>query len=206
MLALFTVAACRKDRNKVISKVVTTPHIQLNGSKFISLKVGDALPADDGATVVDDEPVDGNGTVTATENTIDVNTPGIYYMLYKTKTRNGYSIGAARYIAVTDYADDVDLSGTYVRTSNGIPVEVTRVSRGMYRNSDMGGAGLADVLYFTVVNDTTIVAGPQYSETIQDIIDVSKTALHIEDGNTFFKYALDAPGYGTAVRTFVKQE
>ncbi len=199
---LFITACRRKDED--VSNVVVVPHMEIKGQKFITINVGDPMPTDEGATVVDDQPLDGNTTVNAAENTVDPATPGIYYMLYQTKTKNGYTVGAARYIAVTNYADNTDLSGTYVRTANGVEVKVTRMSRALYKNADMGGAGLSDALYFAVINDTTIAGGPQYSESIGDVIDVSSTGLSIPDPTTF-QYALDAPGYGTAVRVFERQ-
>lgn len=198
------VAACRR-KNDNVSNVVVVPHLELKGQKFITINVGDPAPADEGATVVDDQPVDGNSNVMVTENTVDPSTPGIYYMLYQTKTKNGYTVGTARYVAVTNYPDDVNLSGTYMRTTNGVLVEVTRVSRALYKNADMGGAGLSDAIYFAVLNDSTIDAGPQYSESIGDVIDASKEGLKISDTETYFQYALDAPGYGTPLRKFVKQ-
>lgn len=197
--------ACRKRKDDV-SKVVVVPTMQVAGEKFISIRVGDPMPADEGATVVNDAPLQGDANVKAIENTVDVNTPGMYYMLYQTKTKNGYTVGAARYIAVTNYDDTEDLSGTYTRTANGIEVEVERLARGLYVNKDMGGAGLSDALYFTVINDTTIAAGPQFSETIGDVINTESESLLIEPDAVTIRYALDAPGYGTAVRTFIKEK
>ena len=203
-IMVLSIWSCKKTDN--VSRLVTVPEMEVVGSKFITINVGGTMPVDEGARVINDEPVEGGSNVKAVENTVDLNTPGIYYMLYQTRTKNGYTVGAARYIAVTDYSDDTDLSGTYMRTANGVLVEVTRESRALYKNSDMGGAGLADALYFAVINDSTIEAGPQYSESIGDVIDASGEALSIEPGNTFFRYALDAPGYGTTARTFVKQD
>jgi len=202
-ITILTVTACKKD--KTVSHVVTVPTVKVNGDKFITINVGGTMPEDAGATIVNDEAISGGSNIMASENNVDVNTPGIYYMLYQTQTKNGYTVGAARYIAVTNYTDAEDLSGTYVRTANDVPVELTRKSRALYENNDMGGAGLSDAIYFAVINDSTIVAGPEYSETLSTVIDTKNAELHIEPGNTYFQYILIAPGYGTALRKFVKE-
>ncbi len=202
-ITILAVTACRKD--KTVSHVVTVPTVKVNGDKFITINVGGTVPEDAGATIINDEALSGGNSIMASENNVDVNTPGIYYMLYQTQTKNGYTVGAARYIAVTNYTDAEDLSGTYIRTANDAPVEVTRKSRALYENNDMGGAGLSDAIYFAVINDSTIVAGPEYSETIGTVIDTKNAELHIESGNTYFQYILIAPGYGTALRKFVKE-
>lgn len=202
-ITILTVTACKKD--KTVSHVVTVPTVKVNGDKFITINVGGTMPEDAGATVVNDEAISGGNNIMASENNVDVNTPGIYYMLYQTQTKNGYTVGAARYIAVTNYTDAEDLSGTYVRTANDVPVELTRKSRALYENNDMGGAGLSDAIYFAVINDSTIVAGPEYSETLSTVIDTKNAELHIEPDNTYFQYILIAPGYGTPLRKFVKE-
>ncbi|MBN9482080.1 MAG: hypothetical protein BGO70_16035 [Bacteroidetes bacterium 43-93] len=202
-ITILTVTACQKD--KTVSHVVTVPTVKVNGDKFITINVGGTMPEDAGATVINDEAISGGSNIMASENNVDVNTPGIYYMLYQTQTKNGYTVGAARYIAVTNYTDAEDLTGTYVRTANDLPVELTRKSRALYENNDMGGAGLSDAIYFAVINDSTIVAGPEYSETLSTVIDTKNAELHIEPGNTYFQYILIAPGYGTPLRKFVKE-
>lgn len=196
-------SGCKKDDDKV-STVVTLPFIQLNGDKYISISVGGTV-ADAGATIVNDVTLNGGvSTLQAVANTLDPSTPGLYYMLYEAETKNGFHIYAARYIAVTDYTDPVDLSGVYKRTSNGIHVNLNRKARGLYQVDDMGGAGLPDALYFTVVNDTTIDAGLQFSETIHTEIYADNSKLIMDATDTTFKYVLHSPGYGSALRTFQK--
>lgn len=211
IIALFAVGfllhtGCRKrDTEEGVSKVVevTAPTINLKGDKFISLSVGESY-SDPGATAIDD--VTGEETqIMAEYSSLDPSTPGMYYMLYTAKNGNGYIQNTVRYIAVTNYDDAVDLTGTYERTANGVLVEVTKVAPSMYKNADMGGARINDALYFVIINDTTIAAGPQFSESLGAEILTGGESLSLDDPYTF-KYALGAPGYGTALRTFVKQE
>ncbi|MFA6057343.1 MAG: immunoglobulin-like domain-containing protein [Taibaiella sp.] len=199
-------AGCRKrDTEEGVSKVVdvSKPTINLKGDKFVSLSVGEAY-ADPGATLIDDISGAQSDIPAAEYTNLDVSTPGVYYMLYSAKNSNGYINNNVRYIAVTDYNDAVDLTGTYVRTLNGVEVEVTKVAPSFYKNSDMGGASLSDALYFAIINDTTITGGVQFSESIGSEIATNSESLDLNDPYTL-RYALDAAGYGTAVRTFVKQ-
>jgi hypothetical protein len=205
--ALVAFAACKKTND--VSKVVTVsaPTININGSKFITLNVGSPY-VDSGATLIDDvtgqssqiqaDTTDGNGVV-------DVNTPGMYTLTYSAKNANGYGSINARYIAVTNYADAANLSGTYVRQSNQRAVHVTRKSRALYMIDDFGGAGIPDAGYFAVLDTAHIDFGYQYSETIGAYFTAKVSYLHVRPGDTSFAYALSAAGYGTAVRVFKKK-
>ncbi len=204
-LGLITFAGCKKRDTDDISTVVdvTHPSIELNGDKFITLPVGGSY-TDEGAVATDD--ISGaTSSIMAESSNLDPSTPGMYYMLYTTQNANGYITNVVRYIGVTAYNDAVDMSGTYVRTANGVEVEVSKVAPSMYKNADMGGAGLTDALYFVIINDTTIAAGPQFSESLNAEIQTASERLSLDDPFTF-RYALGAPGYGTAVRIFQKVE
>lgn len=200
-LTFSTLIACKKYDD--VSTVQTLPHIELQGEKFITINVGGSV-TDDGATVVNDVPKEGSNSLTATVNNVDVNTPGLYYMLYETPTANGFTVSAARYIAVTNYSDPTDISGDYLREATGAVVRVDRRSRALYSVTDMGGAGLNDVIYFVRLDDTSIELAPQYSETLHTEIYGLNGSFDFGPPMTL-SYALVAPGYGTALRTFVKQ-
>ena len=205
MLAIpIAFAACKKEDD--VSKVVeiTYPDITLNGSKYVSLTVGESY-ADPGAVVNDDV----SGTqhnIMASYSSLNTSTPGLYYMQYSFTNPNGYTTNVGRYIAVTDYPDAIDISGVYERTANGVLVNLSRVARGLYMTDDMGGAGLPDAGYFAVLNDSTIDFGPQLSETIGEEIFAVNGSLEIGPTDTSYSYALRAPGYGTTSRTFLKQQ
>jgi hypothetical protein len=204
LLCILIMGACKKDKD-VVSKEVTVsyPQITLNGDKYVSLHIGESY-TDPGASVFDD--VNGStSNVSADKSTLDINTPGLYYISYTAKNANGYISSAARYIAVTDYDDATDLSGVYQRTANGITVNLTKVARGMYMTDDMGGAGINDVGYFTVIDESTIDLGAQLSESLGTEIDGANESLTITSPDDIvYTYSLSAPGYGTAVRVFVK--
>ena len=198
-VALFS---CKKETSDTRVVKVSHPSIALMGSKYVSVNVGESY-TDPGATGTDD--ISGaTSTLKAGHSTLDVSKPGLYYMSYSMKNANGYSTTVGRYIAVTNYQDNTDLSGTYARTSNSLQVTLTKVSRALYKTSDMGGAGLPDAAYFAVIDESTIDFGPQLSESIGTEIDATNEGLTISPTKTSYQYKLVAPGYGTALRVFVK--
>ncbi|MFA6057346.1 MAG: immunoglobulin-like domain-containing protein [Taibaiella sp.] len=203
-LALLAVAGCRKRDTDHVSQVVkvSKPTINLKGDKFVTLAVGGTY-TDPGATLIDD--ITGSSSdIVAKSSNLDLTKPGLYYMLYSAKNSNGYFNNNVRYIAVTNYNDAVDISGTYKRTANAVVVNVTKVSKAMYKNDDMGGAKIADALYFAIINDTTIASSPQFSESLGAEIKTNSGKISLSTPYTF-QYALSASGYGPAVRVFVKQ-
>ncbi len=202
--SLICFTACKKEKDDV-SKVVdiSSPDINLNGDKYVTLNPGQNYD-DPGAVSVDDV-TGAQTTISADAGNLDPNTPGLYYMSYTATNANGYQTVAGRYIAVTDYNDNINLEGTYLREATGIEVQVTKVSRAMYKISDMGGAGLDDAAYIAVLNDSTFDLGVQISESLGVEIDGGHEKIINDGGQIILQYSLDAPGYGTAVRTFVKQ-
>jgi hypothetical protein len=198
-------AACKKDPD-VVSKVVTVsaPDITLNGDKFVSVMVG-APYTDPGAVLTDDVTGAVSTIMADTPNDINTAVPGMYTLTYSALNANGYGTTAARYIAVTNYPDNADLSGTYVRQSNGVPVTVSREARALYSVADFGGAGIpSDIAYFAVIDTNTIDFGNQYSETVGPFT-VDVDYFHMRPGDTSFAYVLHAAGYGTPLRVFVKE-
>lgn len=204
MLALTPIlyTSCKKD--EVVSKVVkaTYPSIKVNGEKYVSLTVGQAY--DDPGAVATDDITGATTNLMADYSSLDVNEPGLYYMQYTAKNANGYITNVGRYIAVTNFQDDFDLTGSYERTANGVIVNLTKVARGLYMTDDMGGAGLPNAAYFAVIDDQTIRLGPQLSESLGSEIEGADEALLLDATDTAYTYKIFAPGYGTAQRTFVK--
>src|SRR5688572_4925725 len=92
-------AGCKKEETADISKTVKVsyPTINLIGPAFVHISVGEAY-TDQGATLVDD--VSGASTnltaADAVENTVDINTPGIYIVRYVAANENGFEAEGLR--------------------------------------------------------------------------------------------------------------
>src|SRR5687768_15783772 len=96
-------AGCEKEETADISKTVTVsyPTMTLIGPAYIHIPTGGSY-ADQGAILVDD--VSGASTTLtgadAIENTVDVNTPGIYQVHYVAANENGFTGEATRIVLV----------------------------------------------------------------------------------------------------------
>lgn len=193
--------ACKKNYDTV-SVVKTIPTIAINGDRFITINVGGTF-TDQGATFVGEDGQSSN--ITADSNSVNTAVPGLYIVNYSRTTESTFEAADARYVAVTNISNALNLSGEYLRAATGAQVIVTRMSRGLYRTSDFGGAPtLRVVAYFAQINDTTIVAPPQPTANVGTIAGTNGR-VRINGSDTSYSYAVVNPSFGTAVRTFVKQ-
>jgi hypothetical protein len=198
------VAACKKKENQ-ISKVapVSAPTITFTSSQFISIPVGGTLP-DIGITAYDSvlhevDKVNDTGAV-------DVNTEGLYVKTAYTRNSNGYTTTSAVYIAVTNISASTDISGTYVRLSNGQPINVTKMATGLYWIDNVGGVPPPSDAIIPVamaqLSDGSFIAPSQPSTEGA----VSADDIQFTPGPPdTIRYIVDNPAFGASVRTFVKQ-
>lgn len=167
-LAVTVISSCKKEDD--VSKVVRVsyPEITLQGSKFYSIRTGGAIPTIQ-ATAYDDM-LDEEYPVEMDASAIDNQTPGLYVMPITATNRNGYITTEVVYIAVTDIDESKDLSGTYLRTTNGEEMNVTEVANGLYQTDDVGGAASLEVtVYFAQLNDTLLDVPEQPTPDVGDI-------------------------------------
>lgn len=194
-----------------MSHIVTIsyPDVTLNGAKFVTIPVGGVF-VDSGASFVDAYTKEKGNLVADTGADVvpfDASTPGLYTLTYTAKNMNTFSTVVARYVAVTDYADlpAANISGSYSRVGTTASAKVSKHSRALYDITDFGGATLGNIGYFAIIDTNTIDFGEQYSETLGAFFNVDVKYFHIRPSDTSFQYALHAPGYGTAARTFKKK-
>jgi hypothetical protein len=205
-------ASCRKETTADVSKVVTVsyPKITLKGDPVISIQPGGSV-TDPGASVFDD--VNNSTTdISATSESIaaiDVNTPGLYVLVYKAVNANGFESTATRPVAVTSIDDTKDLSGTYHRVPNNAPAVWTKLARGVYLNSNVGGVNPPSSpavlpVYAVQLTDSTFDIPNQPVPNGYGELDVINEKLMITATDTTYTYIVLNPGFGTATRTFTK--
>lgn len=205
LLPLFIISACKKEPD-VVSKVVTVsyPTINLTGSPYIHIPVGGNY-ADEGATLIDDV-TGAQSHITATENDVDASTPGIYAMHYVAANANGFKTEAIRTVLVLDYTPapgiTINLSGLWQRT-NGIYVNLIEMDTGLYIIDNFAGSTLVYPAYMITPDNTSISVPAQTAFGLD--LDCTGEALNISPPDTSFSYVVNASGFGTATRTFVKQ-
>jgi len=214
IVAAFAVAGCKKKLNTV-SKVVQAsyPIIKISGSPYISIPVGGAanLP---NATAVDTYYKE-NPTVVKHLGTLDNTKPGLYTVTYSAKNSNGFEGTANVYVAVTDVSDTFDLSGWYWRplgpdSSLGRSALVTKLARGLFMTSNVGGVDTADAstgavvsAVFAVTSLSSIDFGTQLTSV--GTLSAFNTALNVTPPDTSIAYSLDLTGFGSQIRKFYKQ-
>jgi hypothetical protein len=200
-------SACKKEP-ATVSKVVTVTHptINLTGPAYVHLSVGEAY-SDPGATLIDD--VTGNSsTISATSSDLDVNTTGMYSITFEAANANGFKTTAVRTILVLNYTppaaldSNFDISGLYQRT-NGIYVNLYKMDNGLYIIDNFAGSTLVFPAYL-LTPDTTSIDIPAQISLGGFALDVNSETFSNTPPTTF-SYRVDAAGFGTGVRTFIKQ-
>jgi hypothetical protein len=199
VLPILVITSCEKETEHVSKEVkVSFPAIALNGDPVVKLEVGGAY-TDAGAKLTDDI----SGAVSDIQPTSsDVNTaePGLYVVNYSAANANGFETTAARIVAVTNVTGTPDRSGTYLRAATGVNCIITKVSDGLYKVQNPGGAGVGvnTIVYFVETAPNVFVCPPQPTDAGPfGVIEINFTA-------TGATWRVQNAGYGTAVRTFTK--
>ena len=142
-------------------------------------------------------------TVSGVDNT----KPGMYPIIYEGKNKYGFKSQEVRWVAVTAVSASEDIGGLYKRVPNNAPVNITKVSRGIYKCDNLGGVpGSPDYIYdmyFVQLSDTTVNFPSQpgpfgTTKTAQEVLKKSGS-------DTTQKWQVLGAGFGTAIRTFSHQ-
>jgi hypothetical protein len=131
----------------------------------------------------------------------------MYPIIYEGTNKYGFKSQEVRWVAVTPVSASEDIGGLYLRVGNNAPVNINKVSRGIYKCDNLGGvAGIPDYIYnmyFVQLSDTTVnfpaQPGP-YGST-----KTSSEVLKKTGSDTTLKWIVLGPGFGTAARTFSHQ-
>ena len=204
------ILSCNKDNFNYkpgyvgISKITQYPNITVTGPAYVVVPKG-GVYTDPGVSAKA-----GAATVpVVTSGLPDVNTAGVYTVTYTAVNSDGFAATASRTVAV--YSTDVtaqnnDFSGSYARNTNGSLAVWTKLAPGVYTVFNPGGA--------PGTNLTVIMFNPTGYQIFipQQIAGGSPTSSSSEStvpgvGGTLVSYKIKIinPGYGTSVRTFVKQ-
>jgi hypothetical protein len=206
LLAVLFVA-CNKDEihnteDQVgISRVTHFPVLTLNGDRYMTIEVGGTF-TDPGIIATEG----GAPIPYTTDGSVNAGEVGVYDLTYTAVNKDGFPASLTRTVVIysTESSGAAnDLSGTYIRT-NGVPSTWTKIAPGVYTVLNPGGA--------TGVN-LTVVAFNQTGYTIhipeQTIGDgstmTSAQEVYSPGPPATYTWQILNPGYGTQLRTFVKQ-
>jgi surface protein with Ig-like domain len=206
LIVLFV--ACNKDEihnteDQVgISRVTHFAVLTLNGDRYTTIEVGGTF-TDPGI-----EATEGGATIPyTTEGSVNTGEVGVYDITYTAVNKDGFPASLTRTVIVYSTESSAaanDLSGTYVRSSNGVESTWSKIAPGVYTVLNPGGA--------VGVNLTVIVFNPTGNtihmpeQTIGDGTTMtSDQEVYSPGPPATYTWQILNPGYGTALRTFVKQ-
>jgi hypothetical protein len=199
VMAAMIFTGCKKETTKNVSKTFKVPVITIKGSALVTLAVG-TVYTDAGADYLGE-----NGQVTALQSSSsNVNTavPGLYFVTYTKESESGaFESEEVRLVAVTSVNDPVDYSGTYFRSAGPANAIVTKVANGVYKVNNPGGSptGTGVDVYFVETAPGTFVAPSQPTAVGPFAVN---TITFTATGSS---WKVVNSGYGTQLRTFVKQ-
>ena len=201
-----TIFSCKKDKivstaDEVgISKVTYFPILTVAGDPIIAVANGGTF-TDPGVTAK-------AGTTTVpvtTSGTVNTGQDGVYTVNYTAVNKDGFSASASRTVVVYTTLPDAaakDLSGTYLRAATGVNSYWTKLAPGVYIVANPGGAGSGSGLTVIAFNKT----GNSISVPSQRSSDGNtSSATNITFTPAQYSWVFQNPGYGTGLRTFIKQ-
>lgn len=200
-LLVFLFGSCDKETTEGVSRVTKYATLKITGSQFMVVKVGGTF-TDPGAVAT----VEGNPISVITSGSVNTATPGVYPITYTAFNADSFSVEETRYVGVIGPdADTADLSGTYIRTLNNAVANWTQVDFGLYICDNVGGvvppsAAILPVYVFHTTG-TTLVVPDQPVPNGYGTLYCSSAKLN----PTGYEWVVRNFGFGTALRTFVKQ-
>jgi len=192
--------SCRELDSEGVSKITYYPEIALSGEQWNVVMVGEAW-TDPGAKATE-----GGAEIELAigGDQVDTSTPGVYTITYSATNKDGFSAMERRYVGViTPYAASTDITGSYKRTagSQGIS-DVKKIKNGLYTASNVGGTtpDIAVPVTFYHFDGDKLGVPPQVVNNSLFSCDNATVQVGIS-----YKWVVINSGYGTALRTFIKQ-
>ena len=210
LLSVFVliISSCKKDdiintpEMVGISKVTYYAVLTLTGDVIMAVPNGTpyAEPGVKAEAAGTDVPVTTSGTV-------DANTDGVYTLTYSAVNSDGYSASTTRTVVVYTTAADAaanDLSGNYARTNNGSVATWTKIAPGVYTVFNPGGAPGTNLTVVAINPSGFNISIPE--QLASDGSPTSSSNESYTNSNPpMYTWKIVNPGYGTALRTFIKQ-
>ena len=155
-------------------------------------------------------------TSVITTGTVDASKTGVYTITYTVTDSEGYTVFVRRYIGViTAAAAAMDISGTYKRNGGALGSAVVEKLNypGLYTNNNPGGAttdgtaagkSITDIILYMFQTEATVVSCPSQESSVGEFA-CTGGIYDATGAKPLFKWVCVNSGYGTSVRTFIKQ-
>jgi len=140
--------------------------------------------------------------------TVNSSIPGVYTITYTATNKDGFSKSKRRYVGViTPEAAAMDISGKYRRNAGafGIATITKTEFPGLYINDNPGGIaivpGVNEIYIYMFHTEPGVVSAPPQETVVGEFACINGVYDNV---NKLYKWVCINPGYGTAVRTFIK--
>jgi len=215
LLTAFVLSSCT-DETAGVSHIVSYPVVKLKGDAALTLLVNGTY-TDAGFTATKGT-TDLSSSVKVT-GAVDPTKTGIYTITYSVTDADGYSASARRYVGViTAAAAALDISGTYRRNAGALGYAIVKKTSypGLYTNNNPGGAtadgtstaaggvSVTNIVIYMFQTDATVVSAPSQSSTAGEFA-CTGGIYDATGASPLYKWVCVNSGYGTSVRTFIKQ-
>lgn len=214
LFAMIFLAACNEkdiidNADQVgISKVTYYANLALKGNGYMAVAKGSAF-TDPGVTAT----AAGATLPFTVSGTVNANTVGVYVLTYTAVNKDGFPASIQRWVAV--YSTDAtatanDFSGNYARTSNGVIATWTKLAPGVYKVFNPGGAAGTNITLIAFNPSGTTINVPSQTANDGSVFKCTDNAgaaniNYITGPPASYAWKVINPGYGTSLRTFIKQ-
>jgi hypothetical protein len=209
LIFLFALSACTKneihntDTQVGISRVTYFPVLALKGTDYMTVALGSNF-SDPGVTATE-----GGKTISyTTSGSVNTNTAGVYTLTYTAINKDGFPASITRVVIVystDDTAVGNDLSGSYMRSSNGVIATWMKLAPGVYKVINPGGAVSGGSLVVVAFNQTGYSIKIPSQRSSDGNISSSSNETYTAGSPSKYSWVFLNPGYGTSLRTFIKQ-
>jgi hypothetical protein len=210
LIAAAFLTSCNKD-SEGVSSVTSYPTVELKGDQALTVLVNGTYTE---SGVVALEGTKDISSSVKMEGSVDVTKTGVYTIKYTATNKDGFTASARRYVGViTPAAAALDISGTYRRNAGaqGFAIVSKTSYPGLYINNNPGGAtsdgtiagtSVDNILIYMFQLDATVISAPSQDSKVGEF---ACTGGVYDGTNKLYKWVCVNAGYGTAVRTFIKQ-
>ena len=184
------------------SQVTEYAEFEVAGGEYVYWQQGEAF-VDPGVVAL----AGGNELEVQIDGNVDVNTPGVYPLVYSAVNADGFAATTTRFVAVgdKDVAFNRDLSGLYLTGTR--ENTVTQIQPGFYLNSDTLPNNSISVFMVDLGNGQIVIPTQQsrFGSIIADPTLVPGSGVTLSADATSFTIAQYISCCGIFTRTFIKQ-
>jgi len=209
LFAAFIFSSCKED-SMGISYTVTYPTMNLVGDVALTIPVGGTY-VEKGCVVKEGETDLSN--LVKVSGTVNPAVSGVYTITYSYKNagkiypKDSLFLKVRRYVGViAPAAAAMDISGNYMRNAGvfGVATVAKTSYAGLYVNNNPGGAAVDNLFVYMFHTNATVVSVPSQDSPAGEFA-CTGGVYDASGASPLFKWVCVNSGYGTSVRTFIKQ-